>query len=117
MTAVNCPECREISALIAQQQRELSDSARVAADAVFPELLLAPENDQRADDYAAGYMAGASALADAVRAAAEQVCPPAVCPAHPGGTLQKCDDCAQARGERWAWLQAHPDMHAQGVRS
>lgn len=43
--------------------------------------------------------------------------PAPFCAAHPGGTLQKCDDCARARGERWAWLQAHPDVDAHEVRS
>jgi NTP pyrophosphatase (non-canonical NTP hydrolase) len=38
--------------------------AEAAADKVFPELVLAPENEQRADDFVQGYIAGAEPTAE-----------------------------------------------------
>lgn len=39
---------------------DIEQEAHAAADARFPELPLAPENEQRAEDFAEGYIAGAS---------------------------------------------------------
>lgn len=35
--------------------------------------------------------------------------PAPYCTAHPGGTFEACEDCAKARGERWAWIAEHGD--------
>lgn len=34
--------------------------------------------------------------------------PEPFCSAHPGGTFEKCDDCARARRNRWEWIGDHP---------
>lgn len=39
---------------------DIEQEAHAAADARFPESPLAPENEQRAEDFAEGYIAGAS---------------------------------------------------------